>query len=536
MIKQSLLFFPFTIFCLAPAVAQPAATRAERATAIRIANGLLQGSTDPQTGDRIFRGIPYAQPPVGPLRWREPQPVHNWEGVRSADKFGPKAMQKFIFTDMRFRTDTMSEDCLYLNVWTPAKTAGAHLPVLVYFFGGGFIAGDGSEWRYDGASLASKGIVVVTVNYRLGIFGFFSHPELTKESPHHASGNYGLLDQQAALEWVHRNIAAFGGDPRKVTIGGESAGSISVFAQMASPLSKNLIAGAIGESGAMINPTLPPVSLEEAEKNGLAFAKMAGATSLADLRAIPAGKLLDDAFLPGAPHFGAVVDGYFFPQSPLAIFEKGEQAHVPLLVGWNSTEVPYMALMSGAAPTPENYAKRIGELYGGQAGEVMKLYPGNNEGEVIRSATALASDRFIAFSTWKWADLQRNTGELPVYRYLFGQPRPEPEEKSAQPAKGSMPPAEKGAGHSWEIEYALGNLATNKSYAWTPDDYKVSHTMENYFANFIKTGNPNGPGLPAWTGNTVNKPVWVMHIGVNSREEREQHRGRYEFLDKLYVK
>lgn len=536
MIKRSVLLFPLTLIFLAPALAQQGPSPAENNLLVHISNGLLKGTADPQTGIRIFRGIPYAQPPVGPLRWREPQPVHNWEGVRSADKFGPKAMQKFIFTDMRFRADTMSEDCLYLNVWTPAKTAAADLPVLVYFFGGGFIAGDGSEWRYDGASLAAKGIVVVTVNYRLGIFGFFVHPELTRESPHHASGNYGLLDQQAALEWVHRNITAFGGDPRKVTIGGESAGSISVFAQMASPLSKSLIAGAIGESGAMISPTAPPVSLEEGEKKGVAFAKMVRAQSLADLRAIPAGKLLDESFAQGAPHFGAVVDGYFFPQSPLDIFEKGRQAQVPLLVGWNSTEVPYAALMRGAAPTPENYEKVIKELYGGHAGEVMKLYPGNTEEEVIRSATAMASDRFIVFSTWKWADLQISAGKRPVYRYIFERPRPEPEEKPAQPAGGTMPPPLKGAGHSWEIEYALGNLATNNSYAWTPDDYQVSQTMENYFARFIKTGNPNGPGLPEWKGNVDHQPVWVMHINVHSKEEPEQHRARFELLDKLFLR
>lgn len=503
---------------------------------VKISNGLLQGATDPETGIGIFWGVPYAQPPVGDLRWQPPQPLKSWEGIRKALHFGHKAMQKHIYGDMRFRSDTMSEDCLYLNVWTPTHSAGAHLPVLVYFYGGGFIAGDGSEWRYDGASLAHKGIVVVTVNYRLGIFGFFSYPELTQESPHHASGNYGLLDQQAALKWVHKNISAFGGDPEKVTIGGESAGSISVFAQMASPLSRDLIAGAIGESGAMINPTLPPITLAEAEKRGVAFAKKVGANSLQELRAIPAEKLLDEASKMGLPYFAATIDGYFFPKSPVAIFKAGRQAHVPLLVGWNSAEVPYMALMQGKMPTSENYKETITKLYDDQADDVLKFYPGNNQEEVLRSATALASDRFIAYSTWKWAELQRTTSGQPVYRYLFCRPRPEKTNETGQPSNGSMPPPLKGAGHSWEIEYALGNLVTNHVYDWTPDDYKVSATMLDYFANFIKTGDPNGPHLPEWRANTQDHPVQVMHLDVQSQLQPEQHRARYEFLDKVYMK
>src|SRR5437773_3764707 len=228
---------------------------------INTANGVLEGVDE--SGIKTFKGVPFAAPPVGNLRWREPQPVKNWSGIRKADKFGPRAMQLNVFGDMSFRSDGMNEDCLYLNVWTPAKTGDERLPVLVYFYGGGFVAGDGSEPRYDGERMARKGIVALTVNYRLGVFGFLAHPELTKESPHHASGNYALLDQRAALQWVQTNIAAFGGDPKKVTIAGESAGSIAVSAQMASPLSKHLIAGAIGESGALIAPTLPPVPLAQ---------------------------------------------------------------------------------------------------------------------------------------------------------------------------------------------------------------------------------------------------------------------------------
>ena len=235
------------------------------------------------SGVRAFRGIPFAAPPTGDLRWKPPQPVKDWDGVRKMDRFGPRAMQRPIFGDMNFRSDGMGEDCLYLNVWTPAKSGHERLPVLVYFYGGGFMAGDGSEPRYDGESMAKKGLVAVTVNYRLGVFGFFAHPELTKESLHHASGNYGLLDQNAALVWVRRNIAAFGGDADKVTIAGESAGSISVSAQMASPLSKDLIAGAIGESGSLLG-TLPPVPLSQAEESGTKFAAKLETKTLADLR------------------------------------------------------------------------------------------------------------------------------------------------------------------------------------------------------------------------------------------------------------
>ena len=255
---------------------------------VKTANGLIEGTTEKDL--RIFQGIPFAAPPVGELRWKAPQPVQNWNGVKHVHGFGAQCMQRRVFSDMVFRAAGMSEDCLYLNVWTPAKSASDRLPVLVYFYGGGFIAGDGSEPRYDGAAMARMGIVALTVNYRLGVFGFFAHPDLTKESAQRASGNQGLLDQAAALRWVQANIAAFGGDPKKVTIAGESAGSISVSALMASPLSKGLIAGAIGESGAMIEPTIPPVPLADAEKAGTAFAAMMETPSVAALRALPAKK------------------------------------------------------------------------------------------------------------------------------------------------------------------------------------------------------------------------------------------------------
>ncbi len=512
---------------------------------VKTASGTLKGTE--VSGIREFKGIPYAQPPVGSLRWREPLPADSWQGVRMADHFSHKAMQKPIFGDMGFRADSMSEDCLYLNVWTPAKTANAHLPVLVYFYGGGLVAGDGSEPRYDGESLARKGIVTVTVNYRLGIFGFMAHPELTQESPHHSSGNYGYMDQAEALRWVQKNIAAFGGDPQHVTIAGESAGSISVSVQMASPVAKNLFAGAIGESGAAINPTLAPVPLAQAEQKGAAFAARIGAASLADLRAIPAGQLLDDVYAPGNPSpFATVIDGYFITRALPETFEAGEQARVPLLAGWNSAEIPYQGVMAGEAPTVTNYPKALQRIFGNKASEALKLYPGNTDAEVIQSATDLASDRFIVFSTWKWADLQAQTGGKPVYRYIFSRIRPAMTAKmgNAQPglaggvvksnAAAPKPPAAVGASHASEIEYALGNLPSNSVYAWTPDDYKASATMENYFANFIKTGNPNGGGLPRWPVNTAADKSGLMIIDVNSHAAQDMHRARYEFLNEWY--
>jgi para-nitrobenzyl esterase len=536
------------LFTLAILLAITLAAGAFAQDRIKIANGTLEGISDMSSGVRSFKGIPFAEPPVGDLRWKPPQPVKNWQGVRKADKFGPRCMQRAIFGDMNFRSNGMSEDCLYLNVWTPTKTGNEKLPVLVYFFGGGFMAGDGSEPRYDGESMARKGIVAITVNYRLGVFGFFAHPELTKESPHRASGNYALLDQHAALKWVQQNIAAFGGDQKRVTIAGESAGSIAVSAQMASPLSKSLIAGAIGESGSIMG-ALSAIPLAEAEQNGVKFAASLGtgdAPSLAALRAMPAEQLLEATAKPGLPRFAPCVDGYFFPKSPFEIYAAGQQAHVPLLAGSNSEEMGYFAILGREKPAVENYRKALERLYGEKAEEVFKLYPASNETEVMDAAQDLAGDRFISFSTWKWVDLATKTGGKPTYYYLYARPRPpmRPEMGNAQPglaggvvrgqqaAANPRPPA-RGAVHSAEIEYAMGNLDSNKVYAWTPDDYKVSRVMQEYFANFIKTGNPNGARLPNWPKFEAGQR---MIIDVNTRAEAEKVRVRYQFLDQFYIK
>nr|WP_262905390.1 carboxylesterase family protein [Hymenobacter nitidus] len=527
-----------------PASAQtrPRAAAGPAASQVRIADGVLEGSTT-AAGIRTFKGVPFGAPPVGPLRWKEPQPVKKWAGVRAAKQFGPRAMQLPLYGDMNFRSNGVSEDCLYLNIWTPAQSATAGLPVLVYFYGGGFQAGDGSEPRYDGESMARRGIVAVTVNYRLGVFGFLAHPELTHETGHRSSGNYGFLDQQAALRWVQQNIAAFGGDPQQVTIAGESAGSMSVSAQMVSPLSRNLFARAIGESGSMLNTGFGPVVLAQGEQAGLAFGASVGATSLAALRAMPAQQLLEAAGKPGAARFQPTIDGYFFLLEPAKTFAAGQQNKVPLLVGWNSQEMNAGFLLGPQPATAENFRAVVHTLYGSRAEETLQLYPAATDAQAQQSATDLAGDRFIAYSTWKCADAHRQTGGQPVYRYLYAHPRPPMTAAMGNATAGlaggvikgaaaaQVPP--QGAVHSAEIEYALGNLATNKVFAWMPADYKVSETLQSYFANFVKTGNPNSPELPAWPAFDGSGNGQVLRVGVTTKAEPEAHRPRYLFLDQL---
>jgi para-nitrobenzyl esterase len=510
-------------------------------------NGIVEGLQNIKTELQQYFGIPFAKAPVGELRWKAPQPHENWKGVLKTMKFGPKPVQVEVFGKMNSRLDTMSEDCLYLNVWAPTKKkTEALLPVLVYFYGGGLVAGDGAEPRYDGASMAMKGIVTVTVNYRLNIFGFLSLPELSAEAPYKASGNYGYLDQHAALQWVQKNIAAFGGDPNRVTIAGESAGSISVSVQMASPLSKSLIAGAIGESGAAINPTLAPIPLAEAEKTGVEFAEKAGYTSLKALRALSTKEILDIYVKSKRFGFPTVIDGYLIPKSLPEIFNAREQAQIPLLVGWNSAETNGMSFMYGKPYTSENFISRVKETYPNDDEEVLKLYAHATEKEVELSATDLASQRFITYSTWKWFDLQRKNSNQKVYRYLFCRPRPDLKDKTLSSGlaggtvkkdpKATSPAVKRiGSAHAEEIEYCMGNLHLAPEYGWERDDYKVSETMENYFANFIISGNPNGKNLPEWPSikaTDTNPPV--MQINVVSKAVRAQNEDRFVFLDKSY--
>ncbi len=540
--KTYLFILLTSVVITSTAIAQ---TANKNTTLAKTVNGTIEGLVD-SNGIRNFKGVPFAQPPVGDLRWKAPQPVENWQGTRAAYKFGPRAMQLPLFGDMNFRSDGMSEDCLYLNVWTPAKTANARLPVLVYFYGGGAVAGDGSEPRYDGESMARKGIVAVTVNYRLGVFGFLALPELTKESPYHGSGDYAYLDQNAALKWVQKNIAYFGGDPARVTIGGESAGSTSVSVQVASPLSKGLFSAAIGESGAMVGSS-KAIPLADGEQIGIKFATDLGKASLTELRAIPADQLLQATAKAG--RFPATIDGYFLPKTPMDIYAAGQQSDVPLLAGWNSAEVGYQSLLGKDEPTLENYKKAVEKLYGDKAQQILELYPAASDEEVARVATDLASDRFIAYNTWKWIDLHSKTHNQPVYSYLYARPRP-----AMTAAMGNATPglaggviknntggqANKvqpalGASHSSEIEYALGNLYSNKVFEWTADDYKVSKTMQAFFVNFIKNHDPNGPGLPKWTTIQASNPK-VMVIDVDTHPEPQKNLKRYQFLDTFYVK
>ena len=508
----------------------------------KIKNGVIEGSYDTKSGIQTFLGIPFAKPPVGPLRWKAPQPADTWAGVKETKKFGPRAMQAPIFGDMDFKSDGISEDCLYLNVWTPAKRNAKNLPVLVYFYGGGFSAGDGSEPRYNGEAMSKKGIVVVTVNYRLGLFGFLAHPELTAETTYKGSGNYGLMDQAASLQWVKDNIAAFGGDPSKITIAGESAGSISVSYQMASPISKGLIAGAIGESGAGIHPTLAPTPLAEAEKIGLEFVSNAGFKSIQELRMLPSRDLYELFLESKRFGFPVTLDNHFLPKTLPEIFQAREQAMVPLLAGWNSAESGGNAFMQGKDYTSEAFIARVKETYPSDYEEVLSLHPHATPKEVERAATDLASDRFISYSTWKWLDLHAKNSDQPVYRYLYSKLRPALRDQNlttglaggTMPSTGPKAPEPIGAPHACEIEYAMGNLHLVNVFTWTPDDYKVSETMMNYFANFIKTGNPNGQNLPEWNKvlGTDSNPA-LINIDVVTKSETGND-ARYHFHDRSF--
>ncbi len=503
---------------------------------IKIESGIVSGTLNSDGTVRMFKGIPFASPPVGALRWKPPQPPPSWQGIRPADKFGPACMQTDVFGDIYFRDSQPSEDCPNLSIWIPAHSAQAKLPVIVWFYGGGFVAGSNSEPRYDGENLAKKGVIIVSPNYRLGVFGFFSHPELAKESEHHASGNYGLLDQVAALHWVLRNISEFGGDPHNITIAGESAGSLSVSALMASPLSKDLFQKAIGESGAFF-PSRPTVGMQlkpvaETEKFGVKFAESLGANSLTELRAKPANDLLQAA----AQHnkgfdFHPNIDGYFLTTDVRTIYEKGAQSHVPLLAGWNADENKMSVLLAPQRPTAKSFAEGVQARFGDQATAFLKLYPASTDQEALLSAEALAGDDFIAFSTWKWTDIQAKTGDAPVYQYRFEQI------PAVKPGKmiGLLPASEAGARHAGEIEYVFETLKSEEGVPWTAADFKVSEEMASYWTNFAKTGNPNGDDLPKWPPYASQDGYQVMHLigeGQGSHAAAgTQQRARYKFLD-----
>jgi len=506
---------------------------ANAADEVTIETGKLQGTSNSDHTVRLFKGIPFAAPPVGDLRWKAPQPAASWTGVRQADKFGSACLQTNVFGDIYFRDSQPNEDCLNLNIWVPAKPASAKLPVLVWYYGGGFVAGANCEPRYDGENLAKKGIIVVEPNYRLGVFGFFSHPELTKESGRNASGNYGLLDQVAALQWVIKNIAAFGGDPHDITIAGESAGSLSVSGLMASPLSKDLFQKAMGESGAFFpsgpGPGLQLRPLSESEQAGVKFAESVGTSSLAQMRAKAANDLLQAAALNNRGFgFGPNIDGYFLTSTLLPIYSQGAQSHVPLLAGWNADEGKMFVLFNPQKPTAKSFAEQAQSRFGDQEAEFLKLYPAATDQEAVLSAQALAGDDFIAFATWKWTDMQRKTGGSPVYQYHFEQV------PAVKPGAmlGPIPASEVGSKHAGEIEYVFQTLKSQEGVPWTDEDFRLSDVMSSYWVNFVKSGNPNGSGLPEWSKCDTANGYQVMHLnGKNVHATADAVRGRYEFLD-----
>ena len=509
--------------------------------------GVLEGFEE--DGVKKFLGVPFAQAPVGELRWKAPQPVQAWEGVREAKRFGDDPMQLDVFGDMAFRGSGRSEDCLYLNIWTTAATTADALPVLIYFNGGGLMAGSGSEPRYDGSSIAKEGVIGVTANYREGVFGFFAHPDLTAASDYKGSGNYGFLDQVAAIKWVKENIAAFGGNPDKITIVGESAGSFSVSLLMCSPLSKNLIAGAMLSSGAEVLP-YQPSSQTDADAAGAELLKQAGIASLADAMALNADSL--QKLLPPRGMANVVLDGYFMTESADAVFEKNEQAQVPLLAGWNSLEAHPMQAIQGQAPTLQNYKNALKPQFGDMTDEIFKAYGIETDEDVMnQKGFDLVSDLFTGFPTWKVCDYHAKSG-LPVYRYHYMHPRPQQSEKmgdkvaalaggvrekTAEEKKAQQPQIAPGAVHSADIEYAMGTLDTNEYYDWQDEDYAISKLFLTYYANFCKTGNPNGEGLPQWTAITKENldAAPVMKIDVESKEVASPEReNAYRTLEKFY--
>lgn len=515
-------FFRFDIGPLVPiAACLLIASAAVAEDRIDVSGGVVEGTTIPGSDIRLFKGIPFAAPPTGKRRWQAPQPVQPWEGIHKADTWGTRCMQGDMFGGpLVTRDQSMGEDCLYLNVWTPAKTPDEALPVLVVIHGGGFAAGSGSEPRTDGEWLAKQRIVVVEPNYRLGLFGFLAHPELSAESGGRGSGTYGMLDQVAALKWVRNNIAAFGGNPNDVTVNGESAGSLSVSALMASPLSRHMIHKAIGQSGGFFaSPTgeMHEKPLAGKELDGVRFAKSVGAESLADLRAMPAGDLLAAVMKQNNGWgYGPGIDGYFLEEPVAKTYSEGRQAKIPLFAGWTSSELGMSVALNPEKPTAESFTARMQTQFGARAGEALEVYPASSDEEAMVSAAALGSDLFISYSTWKWIEEHKAGSGAPIYRYRFD--RTIPGDKASQ----------FGAVHAVDIEYAFNTL-DSKPGNWQPEDRKVAKVMATAIANFVRTGDPNGAGVPRWP--EYGESGKVMYLDDDSKSAPEEFRSRYEFLD-----
>lgn len=533
------------------AMAISIATSAQDAVSVKTSYGILEGLDI--SGIKTFKGVPFAAPPTGDNRWREPQPLQPWQGIRECHDYAPDPMQEPIFGDMNFGADSISEDCLYLNIWTPAITMNEKLPVLIYFNGGGLMAGSGSEPRYAGMAMARRGMICVTANYREGIFGFFAHPELSKETPYKGSGNYGFLDQQAAIRWVHENISLFGGDPERITIAGESAGSMSVSALMASPLSRGLFAQAIGSSGSVIADKRVK-SLAEAEKAGVEMMRRMGYKNVKEMRRVPAEVLMKQANVRNVPVYN--IDNHFLTEQPFATYAAGRQMRVPLLVGGNSLEMSPAAYfgyitMSGREITMEDIAKTASGMFGDNTYEMLSLYGITAPDDIYKQpGIDLCGDLFLAYSTWRWGNIHNATSGQPVYRYLYSRERPKmmiegkvaglaggvKDKTEAEEVVENKIPEIHGAVHSADIEYAMGNLPTNRVYDWQPEDYMVSDIFMGYYANFVKTGNPNGIGLPQWLPLDNSDSPGFMVIDVKTRMEKDAGaERRYRRMNEIFT-
>ena len=463
---------------------------AQQTAAVKVEEGLVQGTIE--DGLSVYKGIPFAAPPVGDLRWKAPQPAAKWEGIRQVNKFAPGPMQG------GNPPSGKSEDCLYLNIWTPAKLASDKIPVLVWIYGGGFNAGATSETNYSGEKLAKKGVVLVSIAYRVGQLGFLAHPELSAENPNHVSGNYGLLDMIAGLKWIQKNIAAFGGDPNKVTIFGESAGGIAVSMLCASPLAKGLFHGAISESGGSFGPPRPTTfpgenlkRLHDAESAGDTYVKNAGFSSIADLRKIDADKL------PAVRGLAwPIIDGWVIPDDQYKLYEAGKYNETPILVGYNSDE----GASFSPPKTPEDYINAVKTRYGKFADDLIKAYPvGTNT--VPKTARDLARDAAFGWHTWSWAGLQAKRAKAKVFYYYFDQHPNYPVDS---------PRAGYGSPHGQEVAYVFEHLNTSNPQL-TKTDFEISDAMSTYWTNFAKYGDPNGQGVPQWPVFTIANPM-VMYF------------------------
>ena len=500
------------------------------ARSLRIDGGQITDVAADAAGIRVFKGIPYAAPPVGELRWKAPQPVPAWKAIRAADEWGQRCVQSNRLGELDPLNKRMDEDCLYLNVWTSAKSDGATLPVMVWIHGGSNANGAGSQPDYDGSALARKGVVVVTFNYRLDVFGFLAHPDLTKESGTNSSGNYALLDQIAALRWVQNNIRAFGGDAHRVTVFGESAGAFDISLLMASPLAKGLFARAIGESGGALTPIPPfgPKPLKIGEQDGVKFAQALGANSAGEMRAKSAQEILDAAAKNPITYGFGVVDGYVVPEHPATIYAEGKQNPVPLLVGWNADEGSYFAARLKPPADGPAYVERVRAQFKDAADKVLSLYPpGSTPDDAKASYTALLGDEIIDYGGWAWAE-RAASGVPHVYRYYFTRRPPAPELSTSWPL--SAP----GVYHSAELYYVFDTLGM-RNWPWEEADRHLADVVLSYWTNFAKTGNPNGNGLPRWPTYKAGGGQ-VMELGAAIKPEAELHRDRYDFFDSYYRK